>query len=1044
MLLVCGLRSGSCVGGAVVLSLVGSGGRRGSGGGGSGGRGGVRGWCAAVALLVVLPLLAVGGSAGAQSESAESSGSGSETVASGSASVAESSAAGSSDVGVVLSGSFVWGSGTSSSSGFVGYSSPSVPGGAPRAGSFVPVFWDRGVVRVPSELFALAQLDGAVVSGPASGLSDPVVLRLGQRVDLGSGFIVEVAGRSLFSAGAADPAGHKVGSGFRYWMWDAPCADWQDGASAEMRLIKLEADDSRQGANTDTKLSGLAVDGAVLDAVFDPAASTHAATAAASTAQVTVDAAANAHACDVNIAPGDADPDTAGHQVDLGAAGTDTTVTVTVTAADNTTAAVHTLTIARGASARASSLTLSGTEGLGFDPGKRRYDTTPAAGSTSTTVDMAPVGDAVLEGFAVTAGDTEVAEIGDDGTVELTAGKDTLVAVRAATADNESQTVYTVRLRGTQQSQSDQGSQGQGSQSDQGSRGSQGQGFQGQGDQGSQGQRVGRRSFSASGAVAKGIHATGGAPAGSWTRDVGDPFAPPAADPPAADPPAADPPAADPPAADPPAADPPAAEPRLTALDVTPGTLTPAFDAATHAYDVSVMHDTEHITVTPTATSTADAMIDLSDADPDTDGHQVALNAARPGGKPAQTAILVTVTDGTVIDSYTLTVTREAPPPRIGARADTLAAFAREPAKDFTEADLGYNYWDPVGIWSDGTDMWVIFDTVSERLVAYNLATKERRTDRTFRVDRRAWTNPPMQLAAPYDLWSDGTHLWVVDHYWCLIFAYDSATGVNRPDMTMNVQSTGTSCALRPTDLGGSRRYRTTGIWSDGDTMWVAYWDSAEIWGYSMATGARQPEHDITTLAAAGAHWPAALWSDGETMWVADADDTHIYAFDLDDGARRSELEFTNAVLAPANISSLNGIWSDGTTMWATDIGRHSYGHQPMYATGSGESGIYAFRMPTSAALNSLTISGVDFGTFQTGIMSYTATAPSGTTSATVGVAAAFPDDVTVAVSYAAADGTTGTGNTVTLSQGVNTITVTAAYGTADTRTYTVTVTVAE
>ena len=888
----------------------------------------------------------------------------------------------------------------------MGYSSPSVPGGAPRAGSFVPVFWDRGVVRVPSELFALAQLDGAVVSGPASGLSDPVVLRLGQRVDLGSGFIVEVAGRSLFSAGAADPAGHKVGSGFRYWMWDAPCADWQDGASAEMRLIKLEADDSRQGANTDTKLSGLAVDGAVLDAVFDPAASTHAATAAASTAQVTVDAAANAHACDVNIAPGDADPDTAGHQVDLGAAGTDTTVTVTVTAADNTTAAVHTLTIARGASARASSLTLSGTEGLGFDPGKRRYDTTPAAGSTSTTVDMTPVGDAVLEGFAVTAGDTEVAEIGDDGTVELTAGKDTLVAVRAATADNESQTVYTVRLRGTQQSQSDQGSQGR---------------------------EVGRSSLSASGAIAKSIHATGGAPAGSWTRDSGDPFAPPATQPPAT-------------------------QPQLTALDVTPGTLTPTFDASTHAYDVAVTHDTEHITVTPTADSTTDALIDLPDADPDAAGHQVALNAAAPGGKPAQTAVLITVTDSTTIDSYTLTVTRDAPPQRIGTRQDQMSqdtpvAFARETDKDIAASDLfpadcvpsgsyfcdsGKNQ-DPVGIWSDGTDMWVIYEGLVEHLAAYNLATKTLDTSRIFDTEDEARDN---RVPAPYDMWSDGTNLWVVDQTQCKVFAFDAVSGANQPDLTIYVGHRRDKC--RSPASGDT--HRTTGVWSDGDTMWVALRDSAEIWGYSLSTGARQPGHDITTLAAAGAQWPAALWSDGVTMWLADSQDTHIYAFDLDDGARRSELEFTAAALEPADISSLSGIWSDGETMWVTDVGEvpsnkgTSFG--PIWWNGTGDPGIYAFRMPTSAALKSLTITGVDFGTFQTGIMSYTATAPTGTTSATVTAAAAFPDDATVAVSYAAADGTTGTGSTVTLSQGVNTITVTATYGTADTRTYTVTVTV--
>lgn len=60
-------------------------------------------------------------------------------------------------------------------------------------------------------LYALAQLEGVVGSGPAGGLSDPVVLRLGQSVDLGSGFVLEVGGRGLFSAAAVDPGGQTVG-----------------------------------------------------------------------------------------------------------------------------------------------------------------------------------------------------------------------------------------------------------------------------------------------------------------------------------------------------------------------------------------------------------------------------------------------------------------------------------------------------------------------------------------------------------------------------------------------------------------------------------------------------------------------------------------------------------------------------------------------------------------------------------------------------------------------------------------------------------------
>ena len=951
------------------------------------GRGGVRGWCtAATALLLVLPVLAVGGSAGAQSEPAES-GSGSETVessesgsetgtgsgsGSGSASVAVagsgSSVAGSSDAGVVLSGSFVWGSGTSGSSGYVGYSSPSVPDGPPRAGSFVPAFWNRGVVRVPSELFALAQLDGTVASGPARGLSDPVVLRIGQQVDLGSGFIVEVAGRSLFSAGAADPAGHKVGSGFRYWMWDAPCANWQDGASAEMRLIKLETGDARHGAHTDTKLTALDVHGADLDAAFDPAASTHAASAAASTTQVTVDAAANAHPCDVNIAPGDADPDTAGHQVDLGAAGTDTAIAVTVTAADNSTTAVHTLTIARGASARASSLTLSGVQGLGFDPGKRRYDTTPAAGSTSTTVAMAPVGDAVLEGFAVTAGDTEVAAIGDDGTVELTAGKDTLVAVRAATADNESQTVYTVRLRGTQQSQSDQGSQGQDSRD---SRGIQGQGAQGdqgardsQGIQGSLGQGAQGRSLSASGAVAKSIHAIGGAP-DVWTRDVADPVVPRSA-----------------PARTAPAG----TEPRLTALDVTPGTLTPAFDSATHAYDVAVTHDTEHITVTPTASSAADALIDLSDADPDTDGHQVALNAAGSGAKPAQTAVLITVNDGTAIDSYTLTVTRDAPTqPRtvcMAAGADaTLASFelsqgSLSPAFDpsvtaYTTSVPAHTGWATVTAEPTDPAASVNISASDANPIAPGhqidlAAAPNSQTHGTTTIQAIVTgtdgcpgdtytitvTRPPATSFRTSTgiintlkigikgLWSDGENLWVANHDYYHnhaafpggIHSFDVATG----SLVQSFQHLATTDL--PADVYFYRLEDETAVlfptdtWSDGNSMWVLT-RGGYVYRYDITTGESGTlSGGEQVIDSVGHFWArlggvgglaAGMWSDGSIMWVVNSGEnmTKVRAFDITTGQRMRERDIAIHLprLSPGlswNHSGANDIWSDGTTMW--------------------------------------------------------------------------------------------------------------------------------
>ena len=107
-------------------------------------------------------------------------------------------------------------------------------------------------------------------------------------------------------------------------------------------------------------------------------------------------------------------------------------------------------------------------------------------------------------------------------------------------------------------------------------------------------------------------------------------------------------------------------EPTLSALTVSPGALAPAFAAGTFAYTVEVAHDVEQLTVTPTAAGSATVTVVGADADPDTDGHQVALNAADPGSDPAETTIAVVVSDGTDMASYTITARRAAPPPPFG------------------------------------------------------------------------------------------------------------------------------------------------------------------------------------------------------------------------------------------------------------------------------------------------------------------------------------------------------------------------------------------
>ena len=95
----------------------------------------------------------------------------------------------------------------------------------------------------------------------------------------------------------------------------------------------------------------------------------------------------------------------------------------------------------------------------------------------------------------------------------------------------------------------------------------------------------------------------------------------------------------------------------LSALSLVGAELAPAFAAGTHEYGVSVDSDVESVTVAAAAAqSAAETLISPADADPDTDGHQVALGVG-------ENTIIVVVrsADASALESYVVTVTRAAP-----------------------------------------------------------------------------------------------------------------------------------------------------------------------------------------------------------------------------------------------------------------------------------------------------------------------------------------------------------------------------------------------
>jgi subtilisin family serine protease len=116
----------------------------------------------------------------------------------------------------------------------------------------------------------------------------------------------------------------------------------------------------------------------------------------------------------------------------------------------------------------------------------------------------------------------------------------------------------------------------------------------------------------------------------------------------------------------------------LFALEVSVGTLTPAFDPATTAYTVAVAHDTVSIDITA---ALADENASLTiDGVPAASGvpQTVTLN---PAGTATVIDIVVTAEDGTTQNTYTITVNRAAEPginpTRVGVHRTTPSTLTQ-------------------------------------------------------------------------------------------------------------------------------------------------------------------------------------------------------------------------------------------------------------------------------------------------------------------------------------------------------------------------------
>ena len=156
--------------------------------------------------------------------------------------------------------------------------------------------------------------------------------------------------------------------------------------------------------------------------------------------------------------------------------------------------------------------------------------------------------------------------------------------------------------------------------------------------------------------------------------------------------------------------------------------------------------------------------------------------------------------------------------------------------------------------------------------------------------------------SSPSGIWSDGETAWVADLDDARLYAYRREDGERQLEQDIVTEAS------------------PMGLWSDGETLWAAQLGGG-LRAYRLADGARLPDRDLALEADAA---PAGVWSDGETAWVAEWLGDSVHAYRLADGRRAAgrDIKLAGGNLLPA------GVWSDGETLWVADWRERLYAYR--------------------------------------------------------------------------------------------------------------------
>ena len=254
------------------------------------------------------------------------------------------------------------------------------------------------------------------------------------------------------------------------------------------------------------------------------------------------------------------------------------------------------------------------------------------------------------------------------------------------------------------------------------------------------------------------------------------------------------------------------------------------------------------------------------------------------------------------------------------------------------EFNLASGNGNPVGIWSDGTTIWVgnIDVTLNgrERLFAYTLSNGNRDTTKEFTL--------PLVQQFPYGIWSDGSTIWVGDSGDDKVFAYD----LTRSNPYFSIPSSSYWSGVAGTDdriylsndfvTGGANRIRvidrsdgsedtseriTTntanddirGIWTDGTHVWAVEDGSTTLYAYLLSDQSYVSGENVTL--DSNNDDPVGLWGDDSRLYVLDETDDKVYVYLRSNGSHQSAED----IGLHSDNAHPRGIASDGVTIWVSD-----------------------------------------------------------------------------------------------------------------------------